>query len=141
MATLIIKTTGTMKPEKTIHILGEDVKITFDMSVEIAYEEISGTPFNIEDLKTQKASLSLYMAAIIANNPQTEITVERLMKEATGHEIGLLGQTIIAAMTAWMAIPTAVIKEEQTKPKSEEEEEHSADGGLTPESKEEEQKN
>ncbi len=126
-----------MKPEKTIHILGEDVKITFDMSVEIAYEEISGTPFNIEDLKTQKASLSLYMAAIIANNPQTEITVERLMKEATGPEIGLLGQTIIAAMTAWMAIPSAVIKEEQPKPKSEEEEEQPADGGSPSESKEE----
>lgn len=100
--------------QKTITILGEEVKIDFNMAVEIAYEEISGKPFNVEDLKTQTASIALYMAAIITSNPDTTITVERLMKEASGQEIGLLSQTIINAMVEWMAIPS-VIKEEQPK--------------------------
>lgn len=91
--------------EKKITILGEEITIKFNMAVELAYEEIAQKPFDLKELKSQKESLALYIAAIITNNPDTKITFERLVNEATGPEIALLQKTVIEAMTEWLQIP------------------------------------
>lgn len=103
--------------KQTITLLGEQVDIRFNMAVEIAYEEITGEPFNIETLNKQKNSLALYMAAIITANPDTKITIERLMTEASGAEIGQLATAVIESMTQWMHIPDVLPKEEQPEKK------------------------
>lgn len=93
---------------KKIKILGEKLDIRFCMAVEIAYEEISGEPFDIDCLKMQKNSLCLGMAAIITANPDTEITISRLMNEASGREIGELNNAVIESMMEWLRTPKVV---------------------------------
>ena len=94
--------------KEKIHILGEDIEIAFNMSVQIAYEEIADKPFNVDDFASQKSCLALYMAVIIANNPDTKITVEKLMKSATGPEITELSKATTTAMYEWLKIPTVM---------------------------------
>jgi hypothetical protein len=103
--------------KQTITILGEQIDIRFCMAVEIAYEEIAGEPFSIESLNRQKNSVALYMAAIITANPDTKITIERLMTEASGAEIGQLATAVIESMTQWMHIPDVLPKEDQSEKK------------------------
>ena len=102
-----------------ITILGETIDIQFNMAVELNYEEITGEAFSIEALSKMKNSVALYMAAILSANPDTTITVDRLLKEAKGPEIAALSTAVITAMTEWMQIPK-VIKDEEPKTEPEE---------------------
>ena len=95
-----------------VKILGEEIAIKFNMAVEIGYEEILGEAFDVTQLDKQKNSLALYMSAILASNPETAITMDRLLTEASGPEIAQLSQAVIEAMTAWMELP-AVMEEEK----------------------------
>ena len=101
-----------------VTILGEELDIRFNMAVEIAYEEITGEGFTIESLGKMKNMLALGMAAIISAKEDTAITIERLMKEANGKEIGTLNNAVVTAMTEWLQIPKVVAdaeaREEQT---------------------------
>lgn len=98
-------------------ILGEEVDIRFCMAVEIAYEEIAGEPFSLEALSKAKNTVALDMAAIMVGKPDTAITVERLMKEATGQEIAGLNNAVVQSMTEWLTVP-AVEKEKEEKGES-----------------------
>ena len=114
-----------MKPKKTtaaaptaaktnqVTILGETLDIKFNMQVELNYEEISGEAFTIEALAKMKNSIALYMAAILAANPDTSITVDRLLREAKGPEIAALSTAVITAMTEWMQIPSIIKPDEK----------------------------
>jgi hypothetical protein len=88
-----------------VKFLGEEIDIKFNMAVEIAYEEITGEPFNIEALSKTKNTVALDMAAIIVANPDTSISIEDLMTKANGKEIGDLNNAVIATMTEWLQIP------------------------------------
>lgn len=112
-----------MKPEKTekINVLGEKLVIKFNMAVEIAYEEITGESFSIEQLNKQKNCVALYMAAIIANNDKTKITIERLMKDATGKEFVEIAKAVTDSMLEWMKIPSVLPKEKPVEVSEEEE--------------------
>lgn len=99
--------------EKRITILGEDIAIRFNMAVELAYEEIADRPFLLEDMEYQKNSIALYTAAIITNNPDTKITFDRLITEATGEDIKVLGGAVISCMREWMNIPSVIPEEKR----------------------------
>lgn len=100
-----------MKQEKNIvKILGEKIAIKFNLAVECNYEKIAEKPFDVNNLKSQTDSVALYMAAIIEANPDTEITVERLMREATGPEIQQLAKAVVSAMIAWLGTPKVMDK-------------------------------
>lgn len=88
--------------------------MTFNMAVELAYEEITDTPFNVADLKKQRNSLALCLASLVVADPATDVTVERLLHEATGQEIAELTKAVGEAMAEWLAIP-AVMAEEEPK--------------------------
>lgn len=100
----------------TIKILNEELDIKFNMAVEIGYEEIVGEPFDIESLGTRKNSLALGMSAILEANPQTKITIERLLHEANGLEIGQLNTAVLSAMSEWLTIPKVVADAEAKDP-------------------------
>ena len=108
-----IAATPAAEPNNTITILGETLDIKFNMQVELNYEEISGEAFTIEALAKMKNSIALYMAAILAANPDTDITVDRLLREAKGPEIAALSTAVITAMTDWMQIPSIIKSEEK----------------------------
>lgn len=108
-----------MKKEVTsITLLGEELSIKFNLAVECAYEKIAGKPFDLNDLVSQTSSTALYMAAILESKPDTEITVERLMREAKGPEIEQLSKAVVAAMSKWLDMPD-VLKRLQKDDKAE----------------------
>ena len=100
----------------TIEILKEKLDIRFNMAVELAYEEITGEEFNVESLKKMKNTIALGMAAILVANENTEITIERLLKEANGKEIGALNKAVLDSMTEWVAIPDVIAIEDAKEP-------------------------
>lgn len=90
---------------KTINILGHKVKVCFCMSVEIEYEELSGQPFDLELISTQKASMQLCYAAMKVANDKMPFTLERLNREASLHEIAQLKDAVLQEMNEWLGIP------------------------------------
>lgn len=99
--------------ESTITILGEEIKIGFNMAVEIAYEEIAGKAFDLKELNNQKNSMALYMAAIITFNPDTKLTFDDIIMKATAAEISALGKAVVDAMEEWMKVPEVIPADEQ----------------------------
>lgn len=94
--------------EKKITILGEEITIAFNMAVEMAYERITGMPFSLEDMKFKMNVMPLYMASIIANNPDTKITFDDLTHLATKKEIMALDQAVSDTMSDWLEIPSVI---------------------------------
>lgn len=105
--------------ERIVSILGEEVKITFNMAVEIAYEEICNKPFDMETLSKTKNTAILYAATILANNPTSDITIDDILYRASLPEISELRTAVIESMSEWMQIPE-VMKDDA--PKKDEEE-------------------
>lgn len=100
-----------MMTEKKIKLLGEEITIRFNMAVEIAYEEITDAPFSANSLTRQKECLALGMAAIVTNKPDTKITLDKLLHEASGKEIAELNSALAETMSAWFEIPKVLEKE------------------------------
>jgi len=92
-----------MKTRK-IHFLGEDLNIAFNLAVMVAFEQISEKPFDNETLKPTKGQLILYTAVILANNPDTKITMERLMAEPNALDIQRLDKEVAGAMKDYYVI-------------------------------------
>ena len=92
-----------MKTRK-IYFLGEDLNIAFNLAVMIAFEQISEKPFDNAILSTTKGQLILYTAVILANNPDTKITMERLMTEPNALDIQQLDKEVAGAMKDYYVI-------------------------------------
>ena len=103
-----------------IKLLGKEVNIAFNLATEIAYEQITGEAFGIEKLSFTKNAVALYMAAIIANNPETDITTEDIISKASGAEVKALSDAIYAEMKDWMNIPDVMNEKEEKKEEDEE---------------------
>lgn len=95
--------------QRTIKILGEEVKIMFCMAVVCMYERANGVAFDPENIKDNYDNTALYAAAIAALNPDTKITFDRLMYEANGVEIAELRTAIIESMTEWYMVNPKVM--------------------------------
>lgn len=103
-----------------IKLLGKEVNIAFNLATEIAYEQITGEAFAIDKLSFTKNAVALYMAAIIANNPDIDITTEDIISKASGAEVKALSNSIYAEMKAWMNIPDVMTEKEENKDEDEE---------------------
>ena len=109
--------------KKIISILGHEVVITFNMAVQISFEEITGKPFSDINTDSSKDNFALAYAAIIANNPDTNITADNLMRDISGTELKELLQAISDAAVEWNEMP-ATLADDEDKKKDEPEEEH-----------------
>ena len=110
--------------KKIITILGETLTIAFNMAVQISFEEITGKPFSDINTDSSKDNFALAYAAIIANNPDTNITADNLMRDISGTELKDLLQAISDAAVEWNEMP-ATLADDEDKKKDEPEEEHS----------------
>lgn len=111
-----------MNRKKRIAILGEEVNVRFNMAVQLAYEEMLDEPFDLSSLTHRKQQVALYLAVIIANNPDTAITYDRFTHEATACEVNALDAAIGEAMATWFNIPKVLadkIMEESTSQQEE----------------------
>lgn len=96
--------------EKNIEILGEQIILRFNMAVQLAYEEITGRPFTVQEMTMKKAQMALFIAAIITNNPETGITMDRLLTEATGDDITKLDTAMGEIISEWYHLPDRVVE-------------------------------
>ena len=110
--------------KKIITILGETLTIAFNMAVQISFEEITGKPFSDINTDSSKDNFALAYAAIIANNPDTNITAGNLMRDISGAELRELMQAISDAAVEWNDMP-ATLADDEDKKKDEPEEGHS----------------
>ena len=101
--------------KKIITILGETLTIAFNMAVQISFEEITGKPFSDINTDSSKDNFALAYAAIIANNPDTNITADNLMRDISGTELKDLLQAISDAAVEWNDMPATLADDEDKK--------------------------
>lgn len=101
--------------KKTITILGVELTIRFNIAVQIAYERITDKPFTVKELDKVENTTALLYAAIIANNPDVDITFDQLINELSFDESQLLTSAINDAMNDWyhVAAPAQGEKKEE----------------------------
>ena len=101
--------------ENKITVKGEEITIKFNMAVECTYEQITSRPCNLQDFKEKKLLVTLFFSTILSNNPDTEITLDYLLKDATFDEIRSLDSAVSETMTDWLNIPSVIPQENQKK--------------------------
>ena len=101
--------------KKILTILGQEVTIMFNMAVQISFEEITGKPFSEIDTNVSKDSLALAYSAIIANNPDCNITVDNLMHDASGAELNGVIKAISDSFVEWNKVTETLADEEDKK--------------------------
>ena len=104
---------------KTVTILGHELNISFNMAVEIEYEELSGKPFDLQQMDTQKATMQLCYASMKVSNDNVPFTIDEMNCKATFRETAELKAAVIEAMNDWLGIPAVMAEEAQ--PAAEEE--------------------
>ena len=115
--------------KKILTILGQEVTIMFNMAVQISFEEITGKPFSEIDTNVSKDSLALAYAAIIANNPDCNITVDNLMHDASGAELNAVIKAISDSFVEWNKVPGTLADEEDKKEEEKKKEDGKSYGG------------
>ena len=96
----------------------------FNMAVQISFEEITGKSFREINTDSSKDNFALAYAAIIANNSDTNLTVDNLIHEASGAELNAVIKAISDSFIEWNNVPETFADEEDKK-KDEPEEGHS----------------
>ena len=117
--------------KKILTILGQEVTIMFNMAVQISFEEITGKPFSEIDTNVSKDSLALAYSAIIANNPDCNITVDNLMHDASGAELNAVIKAISDSFVEWNKVPGTLADEEDKKEEEKKKEDGLSYGGDT----------
>ena len=117
--------------KKILTILGQEVTIMFNMAVQISFEEITGKPFSEIDTNVSKDSLALAYSAIIANNPDCNITVDNLMHDASGAELNAVIKAISDSFVEWNKVPGTLADEEDKKEEEKKKKEGGSNGGDT----------
>lgn len=115
--------------KKILTILGQEVTIMFNMAVQISFEEITGKPFSEIDTNVSKDSLALAYSAIIANNPDCNITVDNLMHDASGAELNAVFKAISDSFIEWNKVPGTLADEEDKKEEEKKKKEEGSKGG------------
>ena len=119
------------RKDTTLTLLGEKVKIDFNLQTILGYEEFfEGETFSPSDLITTKKRVALYLACIMANNPDSQITYDSFVKGITIDELNALDRAVGLSMAKYYHMPEPLIK------KLEEEQ-----ANLTQEEKEKQQQN
>ena len=101
----------------------------FNMAVQISFEEITGKPFSEIDTNVSKDSLALAYSAIIANNPDCNITVDNLMHDASGAELNEVIKAISDSFVDWNKVPETLADEEDKKEEEKKKEDRVSYGG------------
>ena len=101
----------------------------FNMAVQISFEEITGKPFSEIDTNVSKDSLALAYSAIIANNPDCNITVDNLMHDASGAELKGVIKAISDSFVEWNKVPETLADEEDKKEEEKKKEDGKSYGG------------
>lgn len=94
--------------EKRIKLLNEDIVLRFNMAVQLAFTDVTGEDFSLDAIGNRKAQIGLFMAAILVNNPDTAITLDRLMTEAKSDDFNTLDTAMGELISDWYDLPKRV---------------------------------
>lgn len=113
-----------MTTEKTIQILGKDVRLRYCAATENGFEQLRKKSVYDIDFKSNEDLTALALAAIIAayarKDEESPITSDELLYDARPADIIELVKTVIELRAAWYEVPAVVIEEEQPKANDEE---------------------
>ena len=98
------------KREYTIHLLERDIDIEMNMSVIIAYEEITGTSFYGEEFTTTKSRYAL-LAAVLSKTDGD--LADKLLTDVSPMEFKQAFEVVMEAVADFFEIPEVVPPEEQ----------------------------
>ena len=105
-----------MTTEKTIQILGKDVRLRYCAATENGFEQLRKKSVYEIDFKSNEDLTALALSAIVAAYARKEeeppITSEDLLYEAKPTEIVELIKTVIELRAAWYAVPKTVPESE-----------------------------
>lgn len=101
--------------EKTIAILGRDVRVRYCAATENGFEQLRSKSILDIDFKRQEDLIALAVSAVVAayarENEDAPITSNDLLYNATPEEIALLLTTTIELRNEWYSI-TKVVEDE-----------------------------
>lgn len=96
-----------------ITILGKELNVVFNIAVEIEYEDLSGEPFNIESMNTQRMTMQLCYASLKVANEKVPFTFAEMNNKLSFKESAILKNAVIEAMNEWLNIPAVMAENEQ----------------------------
>lgn len=86
---------------KQVKIFGEELNIAFNLATQIAFEGITGEKFTQEAVEKTSNTAALYYATIIANNPQTAITLDDVLLKFKAADIAAISTAVFDAISEW----------------------------------------
>lgn len=98
---------------KKVTLFGKEYAVTFNMAVQIRFEDMSEKPFDLSTLDTQKATMQLCYASLKEANDKIPFTFEDMVKDLSVGETGELKNAVIASMNEWFEIPKVMQKDGQ----------------------------
>ena len=101
--------------QKKIKMAGKTYPVVFTLKTMMNFEEITGKSFFGENFETMKSRIALIISAIIAADPNTDITVEQLTNADTWD----VTQEIINAYVTVMELSAKFFKLPEVEPKDE----------------------
>lgn len=105
-----------MTTEKTIQILGKDVRLRYCAATENGFEQLRKKSVYEIDFKSNEDLTALALSAIVAAYARKEeeppITSEDLLYDAKPTELVELIKTVIELRAAWYEIPSVVTPDE-----------------------------
>lgn len=93
----------------TIHLLGQDIDVEMNMSVIIAYEEITGTSFYGEQFATTKSRYAL-LAAVLSKTDGD--LADKLLTDVSPMEFTQAFEVVMEAVADFFEIPAVVTPDE-----------------------------
>lgn len=112
--------------EKTVNILGKEVRLRYCAATENGFETIREKSISDMDFTKQEDLITLAVCAIVAayakTNEQPPVTSQDIIYDCTPAEIISLVTAVIELRNEWYKVPSVVETGEET-PSDEEEEE------------------
>ena len=101
--------------ERTINILGKDVRMKYCAATETGFEKLTGKSINDISFTTQEDLIALAVSSIVAayarNNEEPPISSDDLLYDAKPTDIVELAKTVIELRAEWYGIPKVVADE------------------------------
>ena len=114
-----------MTPERTINILGKDVRLRYCAATENGFEQLRSKSIYDIDFKSNEDLIALSMAAVIAayarNDENPPVSGDDLLYDAKPSEIVELIKTVMELRSEWYEVPSVVPAEQNPTDDDEEE--------------------
>lgn len=116
-----------MKAERTISILGKEVKMRYCAAAETGYEQLSGhssarfipqkkdgevVPAEATTIDFIYLAVASIVAAYAASQEESPITAEQILYEASPFEVGELIKAVSELRSKWYNVPAVMNKKE-----------------------------